>query len=264
MRPGTLLRPTLAALALALTPVLASGSAGAPRAETVTVFAAASLAGALDDVAADWQAATGHRAVLSFAGSAALARQIQAGAPADIFISAGIDWIEAAKASGDLQPDTIRNVLGNSLVLIAHDADAAPVQLGPDLDLVALLGDGRLAIAMVDAVPAGIYGRAALESLGLWQGAAPRLAQTENVRAALALVIRGEAPYGIVYATDALAAGDAVTVVAAFAPETHPPIRYAAAITAQSTSPAAQSFLDALTEPAAQARFAARGFTMPD
>lgn len=264
MRPGALMSPILAALALTLAPVLALLPTGTARAETVTVFAAASLAGAMEDVAADWQAATGHRAVLSFAGSAALARQIQAGAPADIFISAGIDWIDALEASGDLRPGTTRDILGNRLVLIAHDPGAAPVTLGPDLDLGALLDDGRLAIAMVDAVPAGMYGRAALESLGLWPQAAPRLAQTENVRAALALVTRGEAPYGIVYATDAQAAGDAVTVVAHFAPDTHPPIRYTAAITAQSTSPAAQTFLDALVTPAAQARFAAQGFTAPD
>jgi len=137
-------------------------------AEDVTVFAAASLTGALDRVAAAWTAETGQTAVTSYAGSSTLAHQIQQGAPADIFISASVDWMDAVAASGDLQGGTRRDILGNTLVLIAYGQDATPVSIDASLDLAGMLGDGRLSMALVDAVPAGIYGKAALTSLGLW------------------------------------------------------------------------------------------------
>lgn len=242
-----------AALALAALPLRAA-------ADTVLVFAAASLTGALDRVAEAWAAETGHRAVMSYAGSSALARQIQEGAPADIFISASVEWMDALAVSGDLRPDTRRDVLGNALVLVAHGRDAAPVTLDAGLDLPGLLGDGRLSMALIEAVPAGIYGRQALSALGLWDGVAGRVAQSDNVRAALAFVATGEAPLGIVYATDA-AAEDNVTVIATFPPGSHDPIVYPAAITAQSDSPAAASFLDFLSGPAARAIWAEAGFS---
>ncbi len=200
------LRPA-ATLALGLMSPLLPAPA---LAEDVTVFAAASLKDALDAFSTAWQAETGHTVTISYAGSSALAAQIIAGAPADIFISAAVDWTDEVDAQGLVQ--TRKDILGNTLVLIAHGQDAAPVALA---DLPALLGDGRLSMAMVDAVPAGQYGRAALETLGLWDRLEPFVAQSENVRAALAFVAAGEAPFGIVYATDA-AVDDNVTVVATF------------------------------------------------
>jgi molybdate transport system substrate-binding protein len=237
------------ALILIATPVTA---------EETVVFAAASLKDALDAVAADWQAVTGRRVAISYAGSGALAAQIVQGAPADIFISAATDWMDAVEAEGLVRAR--RDLLGNSLVLIAHGRGAAPVD---PADLPDLLGDGRLSMAMVDAVPAGQYGRAALQSLGLWDSLAPSVAQSENVRAALAFVASGEAPFGIVYATDA-AADDNVTIVATFAPETHPPILYPAALLAAAADPQDQAFFEALFSDRADAVFAASGFAVPD
>jgi len=230
-------------------------------AEEVTVFAAASLTGAMDRVAEAWAAETGHRAVLSYGGSSALARQIQQGAPADIFVSASGEWMDAVAASGDVQAGTRRDILGNRLVLIAHGA-AAPVTIDGSLDLAGMLGDGRLAMALVDAVPAGVYGKQALVSLGLWEGVAPKVAQADNARGALAFVGRGEAPLGIVYATDA-AADDAVSIIGTFPASSHDPITYPAAITAQATSPVAAEFLDYLTSEPARAIWAAAGFSAP-
>jgi molybdate transport system substrate-binding protein len=230
-------------------------------AEDVVVFAAASLKDGLDAVAADFTAATGHRVTVSYAGSNALAQQIIAGAPADIFISAAVAWMDAVEEAGLVAPGTRTDMLGNTLVLIAHGRDALPVEIGPELDLAALLGDGKLAMALVDAVPAGQYGRAALESLGLWTAVAPSVAQSDNVRAALALVSRGEAPYGIVYASDAVADED-VTVVGTFPAESHPPIVFPAALLTGAADEADRLFLEALRADAADADFAAQGFTI--
>ncbi|RJL01857.1 molybdate ABC transporter substrate-binding protein [Paracoccus aestuarii] len=245
----------------ALAAALALGAAPA-LADQVTVFAAASLTDALDRIAADWTDAGGAAVVTSYAGSSALARQIREGAPADIFISASPDWMDALEASGDLRPGTRRDILGNRLVLIAH-GDADPVTIDADLDLPALLGGGRLSMALVDAVPAGIYGRAALMHLGLWDAVAPLVAQSDNVRAALAFVARNEAPLGIVYATDA-AAQEAVSVIGTFPADSHPPITYPAALTAQSDAAQAQAFLDHLSSDAARQVWARFGFTLPE
>ena len=255
--------------ALLLSVILALGLGSAPaRAEDapVTVFAAASLKTALDRIVADWAAKpdAAPDAVpvrVSYAGSSALARQILQGAPADIFISANADWMDRVEAEGLLVPGSRADLLGNTLVLIAHDPDAAPVKITADLPLAQMLGEDRLAMALVEAVPAGIYGRAALTALGLWDSVAARVAQADNVRAALALVSRGEAPYGITYATDAHAAGDAVQVLGAFPPDSHPPIIYPAA--ALRDRPEAAAFLDWLRGPQAQAIFADEGFTTP-
>ncbi|MGY6411998.1 MAG: molybdate ABC transporter substrate-binding protein [Alkalilacustris sp.] len=244
------------AMALVATP--ARGAA-----DEVLVFAAASLTNALDRVAAAWTAETGHTAVLSFAGSAALARQIQEGAPADIFISASGDWMDAIEASGDLAEGSRRDILGNTLVLIAHGRDAAPVAIDGDLDRVGMLAGGRLSMALVEAVPAGIYGRQALTSLGLWEDVAPLVAQSDTVRAALAFVALGEAPLGIVYATDA-AVEDNVSVIGTFPDGSHDAIVYPAGLTAQSGSAAAEAFLDFLTSDSARAIWQAFGFTVPD
>lgn len=229
-------------------------------ADDVTVFAAASLTDALDRIAAQWSEETGQMAVMSYAGSSALARQIQQGAPADIFISASEEWMDAVQASGDIRPDTRRDLLGNSLVLIGGQG-AEPVTLAPDFDLSGLLGQGKLAMALVDSVPAGVYGKQSLLSLGLWQAVAADVAQADNVRAALALVASGEAPLGIVYATDAAAEPD-VAVIGRFPDDSHDPIIYPAALVADSSRPQARDFLDHLQGDQAGGVFEAEGFTV--
>ena len=170
---------------------------GVARAE-VTVFAAASLKGGLDEAAVAWTAETGVDVHLSFAGSSALARQILQGAPADIFISASSEWMDVVEGYDALVPDTRKDLLANRLVLIGASNTSAQA-LTRDADLLAMLGDGKLAMALVEAVPAGIYGKAALEWFGLWDGVKDHVAQADNVRAALALVAWGEAPLGVVY-----------------------------------------------------------------
>lgn len=234
---------------------------GPASAAKITVFAAASLKTALDDFVAVWEDTAGQEVAVSYAGSSALARQIEQGAPADVFISASLDWMDALAAVGLIREETRRDLLGNTLVLIAH-ADAAPVEIGPGLDLAGMLGDGRLAMALVDSVPAGVYGKAALTALGIWDAVAPKVAQADNVRAALALVAAGEAPFGIVYRTDA-AAEDDVAVVGTFPADSHPPIVYPAAVTAASADPdTAGAFLDFLGTEAARDVFEAQGFRM--
>jgi molybdate transport system substrate-binding protein len=229
------------------------------RAEEVVVFAAASLKTALDAVAAEFEASTGHSVTISYAGSNQLAKQIIEGAPADIFLSAAVNWMDAVDQAGLVVPGQRRDLLGNDLVLIAHGTGASPVEIGPELDLVALLDGGMLSMAMVDAVPAGQYGKQSLEALGLWAVAEPLVAQSENVRAALALVATGEAPYGIVYASDAVA-GDNVTVVGQFPETSHAPITYPAALLTGAADAADRAFFEALSADAADATFAAQGF----
>ena len=242
---------------------LAAALAAAPAtAETVTVFAAASLTTALAEIEPAFEAATGHDLVLSLAGSSALARQIEQGAPADIFISASTDWLDHLEGLGLLEPGTRRDLLGNRLVLVAHGS-APAVRIGPDLDLPGLLGDGRLAMALVEAVPAGIYGKAALTSLGLWEAVAPQVAQSDNVRAALALVALGEAPLGIVYATDAVAE-PRVSVIGTFPEDSHPPIVYPVADLANRDTAAEAAFLAFLAGPEARAALERQGFTVKD
>lgn len=248
-------------LAFGLATILAFATAPlAVRADDVLVFAASSLKTALDTVAADFAASTGDRAVVSFAGSSQLARQISLGAPADVFLSANTDWMDTLEADGKLATGTRVDLLGNRLVLVAHDADAAPVDLAaPDALATRLAGD-HLAMALVDAVPAGIYGKAALESLGLWATVAPQVAQADNVRAALALVATGAAPLGVVYASDAVAEPN-VHVVATFPEDSHPPIVYPVAAVADHDSEATRAFLAYLQSPAARATFEAQGFS---
>lgn len=238
------------------------------RAEDITVFAAASLKTALDTIAIDWQAATGNHVAISYGGSPTLAKQIIEGAPADIFLSASTQWMDALAQAALIQPDSRRDLLGNTLVLIAAGADAPLIEITPGFDLARLLGDGKLSMALVDAVPAGQYGKQALESLGVWPSVAGSVAQSENVRAALALVATGEAPYGIVYGSDAIAddaTGNRVTVVGTFPTASHRPITYPAAlIAATAANPAAAAFLDALSSDAARAVFTAQGFAVLD
>ncbi|MFV0490487.1 MAG: molybdate ABC transporter substrate-binding protein [Pseudorhodobacter sp.] len=232
-------------------------------AEDVTVFAAASMKNGLDDFVAAWQAETGDNVVVSYAGSSQLAKQIIEGAPADIYISANVSWMDEVEKTGQVAEGARKDILGNTLVLIAHGRDAAAVEIGPDLDLSALLGEGKLAMALVDSVPAGQYGKAALTSLGLWDGIEPSVAQADNVRAALALVSTGEAPFGIVYSTDA-AADDNVTVVGSFPADSYPPIIYPAALLTGAADAADKAFYEALSSDAADAAFAKQGFAILD
>ena len=228
-------------------------------ADEVVVFAAASLKTVLDAVAADFQAATGHRVTISYGGSNALAKQIIQGAPADIFVSAAVNWMDEVGKAGLVTDRT--DLLGNTLVLVAHGERAGPVDIRQGFDLKGILGDGKLAMGMVDAVPAGQYGKAALESLGVWTSVEGSVAQSENVRAALSLVVAGEAPFGIVYASDAV--GEVgVTVVGTFPADSHPEITYPAALLTNADDAADTAFFEALSDDAADAKFASQGFAV--
>lgn len=242
-------------------PLLAAGIVLPAAAEEVVVFAAASLKTALDPIAQAFQDTSGDTVTISYAGSNALARQILDGAPADIFISASTDWMDEIEAGGELAEGTRHDLLGNRLVLVAHDAAAPQVTLAPGYDLAGMLDGGKLAMALVDAVPAGQYGKAALTQLGLWDQVAPSVAQADNVRAALALVAAGEAPLGIVYATDA-AAEPKVHVVGTFPDDSHAPIVYPAALLANADDDGDRAFFQALSAPEADAIFSAQGFTI--
>jgi molybdate transport system substrate-binding protein len=232
------------------TPVLAAD---------VTVFAAASLKEAMDAQAHAFEAATGNHVVVAYAASSALAKQIAAGAPADVFISADLEWMDYLDERKLVRPGTRTNLLRNALVLIAPSSSASTLRIVPGFALAAALGNERLAMANPDSVPAGKYGKRALEHLGVWSAVAPHVARAENVRAALALVSRNEAPFGIVYRTDALA-DRGVRVVDVFPEDSHPPIVYPVALLAGGRSPAAQSLLDALRVPAARATWEKYGF----
>lgn len=223
------------------------------------VLAAASLQESLSAAAGAW-AARGHdKPVLSFAGSSALARQIQAGAPADLFISADEEWMDAVAAKGLIKPGTRHSFLGNHLVLIAPAARPLKLDIRSRFPLATALGDGRLAMADPDAVPAGKYGRAALTALKVWPSIEPKLVRAENVRAALALVERGEAAAGIVYATDARVA-KGVQIMGIFPPASHKPITYPVALLTASSNPDAEPFRRFLLSRQGKAIFARYGF----
>jgi molybdate transport system substrate-binding protein len=231
------------------------------QAQSVTVFAAASLKTALDDIAAQWQKETGKTARISYAASGPLAKQIEAGAPADIFISADVAWMDYAAERKLIKAETRRNLLGNALVLVAPaDSKAQPMEINAQSDLSGLLSrDGRLAMGDPRSVPAGSYGRKALTSLGLWDEVKDRIAQTESVRATLIFVARGEAPLGIVYRSDAHAEPK-VKVLGTFPDSSHAPIVYPIAMIAASANPDAKAFYDYLARPAASAIFKRESF----
>jgi len=225
------------------------------------VFAAASLKNALDAINAEWQRQTGKKASISYGASSALAKQLEQAAPAQMFISADQDWMDYVANKDLIKPETRSNLLGNRIVLIAPKAIAEPVEIKAGFDLAKILGtDGRLAMANVDAVPAGKYGKAALEKLGVWASVANRVAQAENVRAALLLVSRGETPAGIVYQTDAAADAN-VKIIGTFPESSHPPIIYPVALTTSAT-PDALALLSYLTSGQAKPLFEAQGFTV--
>jgi molybdate transport system substrate-binding protein len=226
----------------------------------ITVFAAASLKEALDAQARRFEADTGNKIVVSYGGSNALARQIEAGAPADVFLSADADWMDYLDTRSLLAPGTRVDLLGNRLVLIVPAASTSTLRIAPNFALAAALGADRLAMANPDSVPAGKYGKAALTALGVWASVETKVARTENVRAALTLVARGEAPYGIVYATDARAE-PGVRVLDTFPASTHPPVVYPIAVIATGRSPtAARGFVAYLASDAARAMWQRYGF----
>lgn len=259
LRRRALLKALLPALLAALLPLPALAQGGSPAGPVV--FAAASLKNAMDEIGAAWAKEGRPAPRVSLAASNTLAKQIEQGAPADLFFSADLDWMDYAQGKGLIRPDTRVNLLANSLVVIAGKDATVRLAMGPGLDLAGALGGGRLAMGNVDAVPAGKYGRAALEKLGAWEGVRDRVAQAESVRAALLLVSRGEAPLGIVYATDA-AADPNVRIVATFPADSHPPIVYPVAVTKDATNPDAATFLAYLRGPAARAAFERQGFTV--
>jgi molybdate transport system substrate-binding protein len=230
------------------------------RAANVTVFAAASLKEAFDDAARQFEAASGDKLSISYAGSNALAKQIEAGAPADVFISADLEWMDYLDSRHLLKSGTRFNLLRNTLVLVAPAASNVALKIAPNFALAAALGGGKLSMANPDSVPAGKYGKSALERLGVWASVQDKVARGENVRAALAFVSRGEAPLGIVYNTDALA-DNGVKVVDTFPADSYPPIIYPAALVmSTAASPAAQAFLDYLRTPAAARIWEKYGF----
>jgi molybdate transport system substrate-binding protein len=238
---------------------------GAARADAdpggVTVFAAASLKTVLDEAARAFAAGGGTPTVASYAASSALAKQIEHGAPADLFISADLDWMDYLDEKSLIRRPTRTTVAGNALVLVAPLARPGEVRLEPGLDLAAALDGGRLAVADPRATPAGKYAKAALEHLGAWAGVRDRLAPAENVRAALALVALGEAPLGVVYRSDALAE-PRVRTVATFPSASHPSIVYTAAVLQAARDPeAAAAFIAFLRSAKGQAVFARHGLT---
>ena len=243
--------------AAGLSPVRAQ----APGTPDAIVFAAASLKTALDLIGLAYQRESGSRFVVSYGGSPALARQIEQGAPADIFISADEEWMEYLATRGLVRPETRRSVLGNRLVLITPAADTRNIEIVAPFDLAGLLGPGRLAMAQTTSVPAGKYGRAALQSLGAWDSVKDKLAETENVRVALSLVARGEAPFGIVYATDAQAE-PGVRVAGLVPAATHPAITYPFAITTAGTGQGATAVFAFLTGDRAREIYTKQGFTV--
>lgn len=223
------------------------------------VLGAASLAEALNAAADAWAKAGHQRPTIVLAASSALARQVEAGAPGDIFLSADEQWMDELAGKGLIRASTRRDLLTNTLVLVAPEASTLRMAIVPGFPLARALGEGRLATGEVDSVPAGIYAKQALQKLGVWPSVSGRIAGAANVRAALLLVEHGEAPLGIVYATDAQA-DHRVHVVGVFPESSHPPILYPVARLARSASPDAAGFLAFLESPAGKAMFLARGF----
>ena len=244
----------LLAIAVPLAPAVASGS-------DTLVFAAASLTDALTTIAKNYEAETGRKVTLSFAGSSVLARQIEAGSPADLFISADEAWMDELSKRDLITPGSRSDLLANRLVLIAPKASTSALKIAPDFPLLKVLDGGRLAVADPQGVPAGRYAKAALTSLDVWSSVEDHLAVAQNVRVALAYVARGEAPFGIVYETDAMSEPN-VRVVDAFPASSHPPIVYPVALT-KGAGEGAKDFLAYLKGDKARAIFSKTGFSRP-
>ncbi len=237
------------------------GVSFAAHAGDVTVLAAASLTDALGRIDADFEKASGHKVKAAFGGSSALAKQLEKGAPADLFVSADVPWMDYVAKANLIDAGSRTNLLGNHLVLVGPADATETVTIDRNYDLAAALKGGKLSVADTGAVPAGKYAKASLEKLGMWSKVEGSLAQGENVRAALTLVERGEAPLGIVYRTDAMVAK--VKVLGTFPDDSHPPIIYPVALTVQGAkSDAAKAYLDYLKSDAAKAVFEQAGFVV--
>ena len=252
----TILAAFAAAVAMTAVPFAAQA-----QDKSITVFAAASMKNALDDVDAAFTKQSGIKVVASYDASSALMKQIEGGAPADVFVSADLKWMDYGSQKKLIKDNTRVNLLGNTLVLIApKDSKIDKVTIAPGFDLAKLAGDGRIATGDVKAVPVGIYAQAALEKLGIWSAVEPKMAMTANVRAALVLVARGEAPLGIVYSTDAKVE-PGVKVVGTFPEDSHDPIIYPVAAT-MGAKPEATAYLAFLRSQAAKTIFESYGFAV--
>jgi molybdate transport system substrate-binding protein len=229
--------------------------------DDIVIFAAASLKDALDAINAEWQKETGKKVTISYEASSVLGKQIEQDAPAQIFISADLDWMDYVERKKLIKPESRVNLLGNRLVLIARKDKAQPIEIKRGFELDKLVGHGYLAVANVDSVPAGKYAKAALENLDVWPSVADKLAQSADVRAALLRVSRGQAPVGIVYQTDA-AADQNVTIIGTFPDNTHPPIVYPIALTTKASNPDVAAFYSYLRSAKAMVGFEALGFTV--
>lgn len=228
-------------------------------AQNLTVFAAASLKNALDEVSADWKNHGGATVAASYASSSVIAKQIEQGAPADVYISADTQWMDyLVQKSLVIKP---HDLLGNKLVMISSKDNPVQIDIHPKFDLLKLLGTGRLAVGDPSNVPAGIYAKQALEKLGVWNTVEPKLAPAADVRAALVLVSRGETPLGIVYRTDALIDPN-VRIAGVFPEDSHPPIHYPVAVVAASHNADAAKYVAYLSTPAAEAIFERYGFAV--
>jgi molybdate transport system substrate-binding protein len=260
--PGIRLRAVVGAGLLVLACILiAPAHAADDRKQDVLVFAAASLTNVLDEIGAAYAQQTRQTVKFSYAASSALARQLEAGARADVFFAADLEWMDYVQARSLIDRTTRRNVLGNRLALVAPADSKIELKIAPGFALVAALGNGRLATGDPQSVPVGKYARSALTSLGVWNDVADRLVRADNVRSALAFIARGETPLGIVYETDAKVE-KRVRVVDFFPADSHPPIVYPVAVTAQAR-PAARQFLHFLQSGPAQEAFKKYGFQDP-
>ncbi len=258
-------RRTLLGMSLALAVSFAPAfDAAQAQTKDLVIFAAASMKNALDEAAANWVKESSKPAPkISYAASNTLAKQLENGAPADLFVSADLDWMDYAASKNLIKPDTRVSLLANRIVLVAGKDSTATLDLKPGADLAGAVGTGRLAMGNVDSVPAGKYGKAALEKLGAWEKVKDKIAQADNVRAALLLVERGEAPLGIVYETDARAS-QGVKTVALFPAESHPPISYPFALMRRAEGDAtARGFLSFATGAEALPVWQRFGFTLP-
>jgi molybdate transport system substrate-binding protein len=252
-------RRLILAVVAAAVVITGAPAVGVAQDKTITVFAAASMKNALDDVNNSFSRQSDIKVVASYAASSALMKQIEQGAPADVFLSADVDWMDYGAKHNLIKNDTRLNLLGNRLVLIApKDSKIDHVDIVPGFDLAELVGSGRIATGDVRAVPVGLYAKAALEKLGVWPSVESKMAMAENVRAALVLVARGEAPLGIVYETDAKI-DPGVKIVGVFPEDSHPPIVYPVALTKDAKPDAAQ-YLAFLRTPEAKAIFERYGF----
>jgi molybdate transport system substrate-binding protein len=254
MTPSRLIRRASAAAVLAF-------AAATAAAQDVTVFAAASLTNAFEDIAKAYRAKAGGAVKFSFASSSTLAKQIESGAAADIFASADERWMDYLAERKLIEPATRSSRLSNTLVLITPPDDKRTVDIRPGFDLAGMIGNGKLATGDPAHVPVGRYAQQALTTLRVWDAVAPKIARTDNVRAALLLVERGEAPFGIVYGTDAAASGK-VNVAGTFPLDSHPPVSYPFAILAKRDRPEVRSFFDFLYGPEAHAVYRKAGFSI--